>query len=125
VVKSTYTKKAGLLLLLALGASSTSACTYYAYCACTNSDGSYDNAHTATVCKGYGQREGNWFAPQSSMVMTPKIKSVWNCITLGTTVNGGKSAARQGQQATIPPAGVRANASTILQVNLLSQFEQQ
>lgn len=50
--------KAGLFLLLALGASSTSACTHYAYCACTNSDGSYDNAHTATVCKGYGAERG-------------------------------------------------------------------
>jgi hypothetical protein len=72
-----------------------------------------------------GQKEGHWFAPQLCMVMTPKIKSVWKFIRVGKTVNGGKSARRQGQQAPILTAGVRAIANTILQANLLSQFEQQ
>jgi hypothetical protein len=48
--------KPELFLLLALGASSTSACGVYAFCHCTNSDGSYDNSATKTVCGWYGRQ---------------------------------------------------------------------
>jgi hypothetical protein len=73
---------------------------------------------------GMGQIWDKWFMPQSIMVLTPKIKSVPKCIRLGTTVNGGNIANRQGQQETIVAAGVRAIASTIRLANLLSEFEQ-
>ncbi|KAH8745768.1 hypothetical protein BGZ57DRAFT_214131 [Hyaloscypha finlandica] len=50
--------KAGLFLLLALGASSTLACSNYAVCYCQTSDGKFDNTATKTVCDGYGKERG-------------------------------------------------------------------
>jgi hypothetical protein len=41
-------------LLLALGASSTSACDHYTFCHCVDSDGVANNSATQSVCDQYG-----------------------------------------------------------------------
>ena len=46
--------KPELFLLFTLGASSTSACAWYFFCHCYNSDGLFNNTATATVCGWYG-----------------------------------------------------------------------
>ncbi|PMD12301.1 hypothetical protein NA56DRAFT_639294 [Hyaloscypha hepaticicola] len=46
--------KAVLFPLLALGASSTSACAHYSYCHCTGSDGAANDTATQSVCDSYG-----------------------------------------------------------------------
>ena len=46
--------KAGLFLLLALGASSTSACDHYTFCHCTGSNGAANDTATDSVCGEYG-----------------------------------------------------------------------
>jgi hypothetical protein len=65
VVESTYAMKAGLFLLLALGASSTSACSDFAFCHCQNSDRSFNNTATATVC--------GWYRPEFGQMVYATI----------------------------------------------------
>ena len=45
--------KAVLFLLLALGASSATACSDYYWCHCDDSDGTPNNDATTAVCSGY------------------------------------------------------------------------
>jgi hypothetical protein len=86
VVESTYAMKAGLFLLLALGSSSTSACSHYDFCHCQDSDGSFDNAATGTVCGWYGSGLGQMvyathnYGPDTKNEECAVVASVWdNC----------------------------------------------
>ena len=51
--------KAIRFLLLALGASSASACSQYSHCHCMNSDGNPNDAATKAVCNGEGAGIGS------------------------------------------------------------------
>jgi len=70
--------KPALFFVLALGATSASACANYYYCHCTQKDGTADNKATRSICNNW--YEGRARAPWGGITecdITPKLLN--NC----------------------------------------------